>query len=125
MRKDQLMEGPLVIGRIIGEVLDPFTSSVSLRVVYKNQTEVINSCELKPSQIVNKPRVHIGGDDLRVFYTLVCMLPTSIFFFFQHFFTLSLHSFYIQIMVNPDAPSPSHPSMKEYLHWSVCLLLSS
>ncbi|WVZ06137.1 hypothetical protein V8G54_019483, partial [Vigna mungo] len=91
--KKRSMEGALVIGRIIGEVLDPFTSSVSLRVVYKNQTEVINSCELKPSQIVNKPRVHIGGDDLRVFYTL--------------------------IMVNPDAPSPSHPCMKEYLHWLV------
>ncbi|RDY14760.1 Protein HEADING DATE 3A, partial [Mucuna pruriens] len=71
---------PLVIGRVIGDVLEPFTSSISLRVLYNNCPEVINCCELKPSQIVNKPRVEIGGDDLRTFYTLV--------------------------MVDPDAPSP-------------------
>ncbi|KAK7295822.1 hypothetical protein RJT34_18734 [Clitoria ternatea] len=83
---------PLVVGRIIGDVLDPFTSSVSLRVVYGN-SEVMNSSDFKPSQIVNKPRVDIGGDDLRILHTLV--------------------------MVNPDAPSPSDPYMKEYLHWAV------
>ncbi|XP_027350441.1 protein FLOWERING LOCUS T-like [Abrus precatorius] len=83
---------PLVLGRVIGDVLDPFTSSVSLRVVY-NYSDVINSCEFKPSQIVNKPRVDIGGDDLRILYSL--------------------------IVVNPDAPSPSDPYMKEYLHWLV------
>ncbi|KAK7304306.1 hypothetical protein VNO77_45174 [Canavalia gladiata] len=83
---------PLVVGGIIGEVLDPFSSSVSMSVVYNN-SEVINSCEFKPSQIINKPRVDIGGDDLRIFHTL--------------------------IMVNPDAPSPSNPCMKEYLHWLV------
>jgi len=87
------MEDPLVIGRIIGEILDPFRSSVSLRVVYKNQYDVMNSCELKPSQIVNKPRVLIGGDDdLRVFYTLVCYFHSfsfTFFFIYQHFFTHS------------------------------------
>jgi len=76
------MEDPLVIGRIIGDVLDPFRSSVTLRVVYKNHTDVLNSCELKPSQIVHKPRVHIGGDDLRVFYTLVCFIIHFLHFSF-------------------------------------------
>ncbi|XP_061359480.1 protein VERNALIZATION 3-like [Gastrolobium bilobum] len=84
---------PLLLGRIIGDILDPFTSSIPLRVVYNNNSEVINCCEFKPSQIVNKPRVDIGGDDLRTLYTL--------------------------IMVNPDAPSPSDPNMREYLHWLV------
>nr|GEY41707.1 flowering locus T [Tanacetum cinerariifolium] len=56
-------------------------------------TEVSNGCELKPSQIVNQPRVDIGGDDMRVFHTLV--------------------------MVDPDAPSPSNPNLGEYLHWLV------
>jgi len=28
---------PLVVGGVIGEVLDPFTNSVSLRVVYENK----------------------------------------------------------------------------------------
>ncbi|XP_061359479.1 protein VERNALIZATION 3-like [Gastrolobium bilobum] len=84
---------PLVVGRVIGDVLDHFTSSVSLRPVYNNNKEVFNSGELKPSQIVNQPRVDIGGDDLRTLYTLV--------------------------MVDPDAPSPSDPNMREYLHWLV------
>jgi protein FLOWERING LOCUS T len=83
---------PLVVGRVIGDVLDPFTRSVSLRVCYGNR-EVNNGYELKPSQIVNQPRVDIGGDDLRTFYTLV--------------------------MVDPDAPSPSNPNLREYLHWLV------
>ncbi|KAK3229091.1 hypothetical protein Dsin_000972 [Dipteronia sinensis] len=83
---------PLVVGRIIGDVVDHFTKSISLSVNYNNR-EVNNGCELKPSQIVNLPRVDIGGDDLRTFYTLV--------------------------MVDPDAPSPSDPSLREYLHWLV------
>ena len=62
---------PLVVGRIIGDVLDPFTRSIPLRVTYSNNREVSNGCELKPSQVVNLPRVDIGGDDLRTFYTLV------------------------------------------------------
>ncbi|KAI3421408.1 CULLIN_2 domain-containing protein [Psidium guajava] len=82
---------PLVVGRVIGDVLDAFTRSISLRVIYNNNREVNNSCELKPSQVVNQPRIVIGGDDLRTFYTLV--------------------------MVDPDAPSPSDPNLREYLHW--------
>nr|AEU08961.1 flowering locus T [Litchi chinensis]AEU08963.1 flowering locus T [Litchi chinensis]AEU08965.1 flowering locus T [Litchi chinensis] len=83
---------PLVVGRVIGDVLDPFTKSISLSVSYNNR-EINNGCELKPSQIVNQPRVDVGGDDLRTCYTLV--------------------------MVDPDAPSPSEPSLREYLHWLV------
>ncbi|KAF9677003.1 hypothetical protein SADUNF_Sadunf08G0062100 [Salix dunnii] len=83
---------PLTVGRVIGDVLDPFMRSISLRVNY-NSREVNNGCELKPSQVVNQPRVDIGGEDLRTFYTLV--------------------------MVDPDAPSPSDPSLREYLHWLV------
>nr|GEV28433.1 putative reverse transcriptase, RNA-dependent DNA polymerase [Tanacetum cinerariifolium] len=53
--------------------------------------EVSNGCERKPSQVVNQSRVDIGGDDLRAFHTLV--------------------------MVDPNAPSPSDPNLREYLHW--------
>ncbi|KAK1406424.1 hypothetical protein QVD17_41721 [Tagetes erecta] len=83
---------PLVVGRVIGDVLDSFTKSINLTVSY-NDREVSNGCELKPSQVVNQPRVDIGGDDLRAFHTLV--------------------------MVDPDAPSPSDPNLREYLHWLV------
>ncbi|CAL1370469.1 unnamed protein product [Linum trigynum] len=84
---------PLVVGRVIGDVLEDFTMRIPLRVSYVNNREVYNGSELKPSQVANQPQVHIGGDDLRTFYTLV--------------------------MVDPDAPSPSDPNLREYLHWLV------
>ncbi|NP_001267907.1 flowering locus T [Vitis vinifera] len=83
---------PLVVGRVVGDVLDPFLRSITLRVTYNNR-EVANGCEFRPSQLVSQPRVDIGGDDLRTFYTLV--------------------------MVDSDAPSPSNPNLREYLHWLV------
>nr|BDG58481.1 flowering locus T-like protein 1 [Allium sativum] len=83
---------PLVVGRIVGDVIPPFTRSVPLRIIYPTK-EVANGREFKPSQIIQQPRVEIGGGDLRTFYTLV--------------------------MVDPDAPSPSNPRLREYLHWMV------
>lgn len=64
---------PLVVGRVIGDVLDPFESCIPLRVTYGNR-DVNNGCELKPSQVANQPRVSIGGNDLRNLYTLVMTL---------------------------------------------------
>ncbi|KAH0449272.1 hypothetical protein IEQ34_023072 [Dendrobium chrysotoxum] len=84
---------PLVLERVIGDVLDPFTRTTTLRVTYGSFRVVTNGKDFKPSQVVNQPRVEIGGNDLRSFHTLV--------------------------MVDPDAPSPSDPSLKEYLHWLV------
>nr|QLM02167.1 flowering locus T 2A_2 [Masdevallia wendlandiana] len=83
---------PLIVGRVIGDVLDPFTRKVSLRVTYSSR-EITNGLELKPSVVVEQPRVEVGGNDMRTFYTLV--------------------------MVDPDAPSPSDPQLREYLHWLV------
>jgi protein FLOWERING LOCUS T len=61
---------PLAVGRVIGDVIDPFQNSVPLRVTYGNR-EVNNGCELKPSNVANQPRVSVGGNDLRNIYTLV------------------------------------------------------
>ncbi|XP_073124975.1 protein VERNALIZATION 3-like [Henckelia pumila] len=83
---------PLVVGRVVGDVLDPFTRTIGLRVTYNNK-ELSNGYDLRIGQVANQPRVEIGGDDLRTFYTLV--------------------------MVDPDAPSPSDPNLREYLHWLV------
>ncbi|KAG6488596.1 protein HEADING DATE 3A-like [Zingiber officinale] len=80
------------MGEVVRDVLEPFTTSVPLRIRY-NARQVVNGAEFRPSNIANKPRVEIGGDDLSTFYTLV--------------------------MVDPDAPNPSNPSMREYLHWLV------
>ncbi|MFS8019729.1 putative phosphatidylethanolamine-binding protein [Helianthus anomalus] len=56
---------PLVVGRVIGDVLDSFTKSINLTISY-NDREVNNACK---------------------------------------------------VMVDPDAPSPSDPNLREYLHW--------
>ncbi|XP_077228215.1 protein FLOWERING LOCUS T-like [Tasmannia lanceolata] len=83
---------PLIVGRVIGDVLEPFNRSIPLTVIYNNRI-ITNGCDLRPSAVMMQPRVGIGGNDLRTFYTLV--------------------------MVDPDAPSPSNPTLREYLHWLV------
>jgi protein FLOWERING LOCUS T len=62
---------PLVVGRVVGDVLDPFVRTTNLRVRYDART-VSNGCELKPSMVGHQPRVEVGGLDMRTFYTLVC-----------------------------------------------------
>ncbi|KAI7730299.1 hypothetical protein M8C21_032381 [Ambrosia artemisiifolia] len=84
---------PLVVGRVIGEVVDTFTPSVKLDVTYNLNKTVSNGHELMPYLITTKPRVDIGGDDMRSAYTL--------------------------IMTDPDVPGPSDPYLREHLHWIV------
>jgi hypothetical protein len=60
----------LTRGNIIGDVLDPFTSSVPLTVMYDGRP-VFDGMEFRASALSVKPRVEIGGDDFRVAYTLV------------------------------------------------------
>uniref|UniRef100_A0A0E0J859 Uncharacterized protein n=1 Tax=Oryza nivara TaxID=4536 RepID=A0A0E0J859_ORYNI len=84
---------PLVVGSIVGDVVDHFGASALLRLFY-NHREMTSGSELRPSQVAGEPAVQItGGRDGRALYTLV--------------------------MVDPDAPSPSNPSKREYLHWLV------
>ncbi|KAI8539426.1 hypothetical protein RHMOL_Rhmol09G0182300 [Rhododendron molle] len=92
----------LVLGRVIGDVLDHFERSVNLSVTYNrnNDTsssssccgrEVTNGCERKPSQVVNHPRVDIGGCDLRTFYTLVnWSIDKSVVLLSLHLFLISV-----------------------------------
>lgn len=83
MRGSRDQRDSLVLGRVIGDVLDNFERSVNLRITYdassssvssSNGREVTIGGELKPSQVVNQPRVDIGGRDLRTFYTLVSLI---------------------------------------------------
>jgi hypothetical protein len=61
---------PLVVGRVIGDVVDPFVRRVPLRVAYASRV-VSNCCELRSSAVADQPRVEVGGPDMRTFYTLV------------------------------------------------------
>ncbi|KAL9337547.1 hypothetical protein Peur_069316 [Populus x canadensis] len=82
---------PLVVGRVIGDVVDMFVPAVKMSVYYGSK-HVSNGCDIKPSLSVDPPKVTISGhsDEL---YTLV--------------------------MTDPDAPSPSEPRMREWVHWIV------
>ncbi|KAL4325384.1 hypothetical protein GQ457_11G032570 [Hibiscus cannabinus] len=64
-----------------------------MTVTYTSNKQVANGHELMPAVVTAKPRVEIGGDDMRSSYTL--------------------------IMIDPDAPSPSDPYLREHLHWMV------
>ncbi|EPS71350.1 hypothetical protein M569_03409, partial [Genlisea aurea] len=82
----------LIIGRVIGDVLDPFVITTKMCVSYGNK-QLFNGHEFCPSAVALRPRVQINGGDLRTFYTLV--------------------------LTDPDVPGPSDPYLKEHLHWLV------
>ncbi|XP_031477837.2 CEN-like protein 4 [Nymphaea colorata] len=91
MAKPRLLE-PLTLGRVVGDVVDTFTPSVTMKVTYSSsKLQVCNGHEYPPSSLSKKPRVEVGGEDMR------------------HFFTL--------MMIDPDSPSPSEPYLGEHLHW--------
>ncbi|KAG2571975.1 protein SELF-PRUNING-like [Panicum virgatum] len=83
---------PLVMGKVIGEVIDNFNPTVKMTVTYSSNKKVFNGHEFFPSEVVSKPRVEVG-DDMRSFFTLV--------------------------MTDPDVPGPSDPYLREHLHWIV------
>lgn len=84
---------PLALSQVIGDVLDPFIKSATMRINYGDK-EITNGTGLRASAVLNAPHVEIEGHDQTKLYTLV--------------------------MVDPDAPSPSKPEYREYLHWIGC-----
>jgi len=72
---------PLVVGRVIGDVVDMFVPSVSMS-IYFGAKHVTNGCTIKPSIAAEPPRVVIGGHP-DVLYTLVSVLQTHSFCLLQ------------------------------------------
>lgn len=68
------LSDPLVVGRVIGEVIDAFNPTMKMIVTYNCNKLVCNGHELFPSTVVTKPRVEVQGGDLRSFFTLVLTL---------------------------------------------------
>ncbi|KAK8913697.1 Protein MOTHER of FT and TF 1 [Platanthera zijinensis] len=75
---------PLVVGRVIGDVIDLFVPMVTMSVNFGSR-HINNGCEIPPSLAANPPTVNISG---RCF----------------NLFTL--------VMTDPDAPSPSEPTLR-------------
>ncbi|KAF7059867.1 hypothetical protein CFC21_066717 [Triticum aestivum] len=80
---------PLALSQVIGDVLDPFIKSAAMIINY-GEKEITNGTGVRSSAVLNAPQVQIEGRDRTKLYTLV--------------------------MVDPDAPSPSKPEYREYLH---------
>ncbi|KAK6139978.1 hypothetical protein DH2020_018103 [Rehmannia glutinosa] len=87
------MSDPLIVGRVIGDVLDGFSPNTKMFVTYNGNKQVFNGHEFYPSAVAIKPRVEVQGGDMRTFYTLV--------------------------MTDPDVPGPSDPYLREHLQWLV------
>ncbi|CAI9785870.1 unnamed protein product [Fraxinus pennsylvanica] len=87
------MSDPLVIGRVIGDVVDSFPPTVKMSVTYNSNKRVFNGHEFFPSAVTSKPRAEVLGGDMRSLFTL--------------------------IMTDPDVPGPSDPYLREHLHWIV------
>lgn len=68
---------PLVVGRVIGDVIDYFSPSVKMTVSYCSNKQVYNGHELFPSAVKLKPKVEVQGGDMRSFFTLVITSPSS------------------------------------------------
>ncbi|XP_009792306.1 CEN-like protein 2 [Nicotiana sylvestris] len=83
---------PLIVGRVVGDVLDSFSPIMKMTISYNNKL-VCNGHELLPSVVTARPKVEVQGGDLRTFFTLV--------------------------MTDPDVPGPSDPYLREHLHWIV------
>ncbi len=127
---------PLVVGRVIGDVLDSFTPSIKMSITYNNK-QVCNGHELYPSTVTTKPRVEVQGGDMRSFFTLVLWNSSTCFFLISlssllcYFTIISLllksswfylllvcvPSSLLQVMTDPDVPGPSDPYLREHLHW--------
>ena len=88
----------LCVGRVVGEVIDNFTTSVKMSVVYNSNKQVLNGHEIMPSVIVSKPRVEIGGDDLRAAYTLVSLYYFSLMYIIDNIYHI-IYMFVLLIMI--------------------------
>lgn len=80
---------PLVVGRVIGDVVDMFIPSVGMS-VYFGPKHVTNGCDIKPSMAINPPKVTLTGN-MDNLYTLV-----------SHSISLILHAYMHIIKVLMD-----------------------
>ena len=72
---------PLVVGRVIGDVVDLFVPTVAMSVHFGTK-DLTNGCEIKPSMAAAAPAVQIAGraNDL---FTLVSTDGALIYFSMQ------------------------------------------
>lgn len=75
----------LVIGKVIGDVLDMFTPAAEFMVHYGSK-QVTNGCDIKPSETADRPRVQINdhAPSAAKLYTLVSYQLSSAELYFTY-----------------------------------------
>lgn len=61
---------PLVLGQVIGDVVDPFIKSATLKIAYGDK-EVTNGTRLRQTDVATQPGARIEGPSASTLYTLV------------------------------------------------------
>lgn len=113
----------LIVGRVIDDVVDYFSPSISMSVRYGNR-QVYNASEFYPSAVAASPRLIIHDGDMRTFYTVVIHQFISLYIYMISFInSLNINACWLlQVMTDPDVPGPSDPHMREHLHWYIYTL---
>lgn len=126
-----MSKDPLVVGRVIGDVVDNFSPSVGMSVIFNSNKHVYNGHEIFPSSVTTKPRVQVHGGEMRSFFTLVktyahhkhivesiiCRRGCRSLLNISRLNCRTLSCVLAQVMIDPDVPGPSDPYLKEHLHW--------
>ncbi|XP_074373978.1 protein MOTHER of FT and TFL1-like [Apium graveolens] len=82
---------PIYVRQVIGDIVDTITPCINMK-VYIDGRQIINGCTIKPSIAIVPPQIRFEGQAERL-YTL--------------------------LLTDPDMPSPSNPTLREYIHWIV------
>lgn len=85
----------LMTSKVIGDVIDMAKPTADLMVQYYGNRQVRNGEELRPQEVVVRPYVAFSVRS-----------PPH-------------HSLFTLVMVDPDAPDPRQPLLREVLHWLV------
>lgn len=89
----ELLKAWKIIPDVVDEVGDPF---LDVRVLYRDQVEVASGLAMRVAQTQGKPHVEMRGRPFG-----------------------SSGDLYTFMMVDPDAPSPTNPTFRNFLHWLV------
>lgn len=79
----KISSDPLVISRVVGDVVDGISHSVKMAVTYNMKQQVYNGHELFPSVVTLKPKVEVPGGDMRSFFTLVILILMAFNYIFN------------------------------------------
>ncbi|KAL2899459.1 CEN-like protein 2 [Bienertia sinuspersici] len=99
-------QDPLIIGRVVGDVIDPFNPCVKMSVIFNNK-QVYNGHELFPSSVTSKPRVQVHDGDLKSFFTLIQMFQDLVILILENICTGTTDATFGKEIVSYELPRPN------------------